>query len=419
MECFHLRYGKIAPDFVQFLKLKETEGRDRYTNFMKVLVASDSYKGCMSSKEANRQIEKGILRADPDAEVVRFPVSDGGEGMVDAFVSACRGRKKKAWCQDLYGKPMQATYGVDEKTGTCCIEAASCLGLTLYPREKREPLKTSSYGLGLLLQEVIKKEHPQHVIIGLGGTGSNDAGMGFLEAFGARFFNKYRRQFPISTGTLSQAAFIDKSRFRFPRNIQITAACDVTNPLLGEKGATYVFGRQKGLTGPMQARTEAGIRHIADKIMQTFHKNIKDEPGSGAAGGLGGTLIGLLRAERRPGLEVLAEIGNLDDLLDQSDLLITGEGQSDAQTLYGKAVFSLAGMAGKKGVPVICLSGALGVGYEQLYDYGIIGIFSTADRAMSFPAAIAQGPVKLEQSAFSIMKMAEGLLAAEKKKTCN
>lgn len=375
---------------------------------MNILVACDSYKGCMSSLQANTQIRKGIERADPDVRVETFEIADGGEGMAQAFAAATGGILKKARCADLYGRRMEAQYGYDPKTKTACIEAASCLGLTLYPRERRRPLDTSSYGLGVLMREVLK-EDVRHLIIGLGGTGSNDGGMGMLEAFGAVFYNKSRRKIHASSGNLDRIAFIDKSHFHFPADVSLVAACDVSNPYLGEEGATYVFGKQKGLSRADQIRTERGMAHAADKLEQTFHADIRNLPGAGAAGGLGGPLIGILKALMKPGLQILAEAGHLDDLLERADLVITGEGQTDAQTLFGKAVYSVAQMAAKKDVPVVVLSGALGLGYEALYEHGVSGIFSTADRAMSFPAAIAHGPEKLEQAAFGLMKFIESM----------
>ncbi|WP_283651131.1 glycerate kinase family protein [Ileibacterium valens] len=383
---------------------------------MNILVACDSYKGCMSSAQANQQIKKGLIAANPELEVSTFEIADGGEGMVDAFVEASQGQIRKASCFDLYGRRIIVRYGYDPKTRTACVEAASCLGLTLYPKERRQPLETSSYGLGVLIREVIKTD-VETLIIGLGGTGTNDAGMGMLEAFGAVFYNKSRRRIHASSGTLNRIAFIDKSHFHFPGQISLVAACDVNNPLLGEQGATFIFGKQKGLSKMEQYRTESGVSHAADKIEQTFHVDIRSKPGSGAAGGLGGMLIGVLDARMEPGLEILARIGQFEEKIQNADLVITGEGQSDLQTLYGKAVFSVAQMAQAQNVPVIVLSGALCAGYEKLYDYGICGIFSTADRAMTFPVAIAQGPQKLEQAAFSLMKLIDAISALTKKKS--
>lgn len=381
---------------------------------MNILVACDSYKGCMSSSQANTQIRNGLLRKDPKAVVETFEIADGGEGMVSAFIEATGGIRKKAPCVDLYGRKMEAEYGYDPKTKTACVEAASCLGLTLYPRERRHVLDSSSYGLGLLIREVLRDD-VRELIIGLGGTGSNDAGMGLLEAFGAVFYNKSRRKIHASSGTLGKIAFIDKSHFRFPAHVRLIAACDVNNPLLGMQGATYVFGKQKGLGRADQIRTEMGVSHAVDKIEQTFHSDIRSEPGSGAAGGLGGMLIGVFRAKMEPGLQILARIGKFEEKLAKADLVITGEGQSDQQTLYGKAVFSVAEMAERIGVPVVVLSGALGAGYEELYEHGVCAIFSTADRAMSFPYAIAHGPEKLEQSAYAVMGLASALNSSRPK----
>lgn len=359
----------------------------------------------MTSLEANEQIRKGLLAAEPSFEVRTFAVSDGGEGMCEAYCQAVGGEMRTARTLDLYGCSIEARWAYDPATRTACIEAASCLGLTLYERADRRPMHASSRGLGLLMKAVLK-EDVQRIIVGLGGTGTNDGGMGLLEAFGAVFYDRSRHVLEPCARNLGYVAFIDKRHFWFPRGVEVIAACDVENPLLGENGATMVFGRQKGLRQPERERLEWGMGRFASKISQTFHRDMAARPGSGAAGGLGGILMSVFHASMISGIDLLDQVGGLSQAIAQCDLLITGEGQTDAQTLYGKAVWRLACMAREHDRPVICVSGALGPGFEELYACGVCGIFSTADRAMSFQYALKEGPAKLEQTAFSLGRLA-------------
>ena len=375
---------------------------------MNILVASDSFKGCMTSKEANAHVKKGLKRASDDFQVQTFPVADGGEGLVEAFADLTHSQIITVDTVDLYFQPIQAPIGYDPVSRTACIEAASVVGLPLYPKEKRKPLDTSSYGLGVLMKKAMELEIDR-LIIGLGGTGTNDGGIGLLQAFGAVLYNRSRKPLEPVTRNLGKVAFIDKSRFSFNRRVQIEAACDVKNPLLGPNGATYIYGRQKGLSRTEQSWIEEGMRRFEAKVSQTFHAGMNKKEGAGAAGGLGGMLQAVFKASFVPGLEVLAALGNLDEKMEWADLVISGEGQTDAQTLNGKAVLGIAQKARNHNVPVVCLSGALGLGYEGLYDYGICSMLSTADRAMSFSTAIKEGPVKLEKAAENLGRMLEGL----------
>lgn len=383
---------------------------------MKILVAADSYKGCMTSEEANARIKAGLIKADPSYEVETFPVSDGGEGFIEAYLRVHGGQMCTIRTYDLYRNPIIAPYGYDPKTRTAVVEAASTLGLTLYPRDKRRPMATSSYGFGYQLRKIMERD-VRTVIIGLGGTGCADGGMGFLEAFGCVFYNESRRIIPAKAMNLSRVAFIDKSRFSYRQSVELRAACDVTSSMLGEEGMTWMYGKQKGLSRSEQYYIENGMEHFIAKLDQTFHRDLRDIQGGGSAGGLGGVLIGIFRARRTHGIDLLCEEGALNQKIKNCDLLITGEGQTDYQTLHGKAVYSLAQLARNWDIPVICISGALGIGYEGLYDCGVSAMFSTADRAMPFSQAIRQGPQKLEQTAYNIamfMKSMEHLKGKKK-----
>ncbi|WP_276886082.1 glycerate kinase [Allobaculum stercoricanis] len=371
---------------------------------MNVLIVSDSFKGCMTSSEANAQIENGILQADPSIQCEKFTISDGGEGMVEAFEQVFQAELLQAYAKDLYGKPIFVDWAYDAKTKTACIEAASVLGLTLYPLEERHVLDSSSYGLGILIKQVQKQREIKRLVIGLGGTGCNDGGMGLAASFGAVFYDRQHRILRPCTRNLKRIAFIDKRNFYFSHDCQLIAACDVTNYLLGTQGATYIFGRQKGLTPTNLMDVEYGMTVLRNKIDQTFHVDMNESPGSGAAGGIGGMLIGLFGATMQNGIEVLLE-GGLKEKIAQAHLIFTGEGQSDAQSSCGKVVSQIGMMAQEYDKPVIVVSGALGRGYESLYKQGITALFSTADRAMSFQYALLQGPKNLCQEAYNLMRL--------------
>ncbi len=379
---------------------------------MKILIASDSFKGCMSSKEANWAMEKGILKADSHLQTECFPISDGGEGMVEAFIAAYEARRFKMATQDLYGVPITVDWALDEKTGTACVEAASCVGLTLYPPEIRYPMNTSSYGLGLLVKKVLARSDVKRIIIGLGGTGSNDGGIGFIAAFGAGFYDRQRCPLDPCTRNLNRIAYIEKRTFHYNTRKPIIAACDVSNPLLGEKGATYVFGRQKGLIPALQREVEVGMENLNRKVIQTFHVDMNRLKGSGAAGGLGGMILGIFGATMLSGIDVL-EKGGLFQKIQEADYVFTGEGQTDAQTIHGKAVAQIAHLCKRADVPLICICGGMLPGAELLYHEGVSAIFSSADRAMSFSYALSHGPEKVEKQAYNVTRL---ILAAERRK---
>jgi glycerate kinase len=371
---------------------------------MKVLIACDSFKGCMSSEQANFRVQKGMLEADPSLQVRCFSISDGGEGFVEAFSKATGAKVYRIFGKDLYGKTAAANYAFDLPTRTACIDAASVLGLTLYPVGRRKPMQASSYGLGLLLQTVMER-NAQRVIIGLGGTGTNDGGMGLLSAFGIKFYDENRKLLEPCAANLQKIAFIDKRYFRIKKNVELIAACDVTNRLLGKYGATYVYGRQKGLKALQLESVEEGMVHYAAKLKQTFHKDFDAFEGGGAAGGLGAVLQGVLGASFESGFDILSKAGGLEDLIAKADLVVTGEGQSDAQSVNGKVVDRIGHMSYDHGTTAICIAGALGSGADKLYDNGICALFSTADRCMSFPTALQNGPDNLEREAFNIMRL--------------
>lgn len=382
---------------------------------MKIIVACDSYKGCMSSKEVAEHIQKAIGRVDPAIEVLTYSMADGGEGTSVAFCDVCNGEMVTCETSDAYGRRIKASYALIEEGQTAVIEAAASIGLTMIPREKRNPMAASSYGVGTMMLDA-KKRGCKRIIVGLGGSCTNDGGMGLLQSLGTRFYDASHKYLSPQAMNLEKIRYIDFNRLVSFDDVELIVACDVKNHLLGEKGATYTFGRQKGLYPNQLERMDQAMRNYRDQIQRYRKIDLDEFEGGGAAGGIGAVLIGLLQAKMRPGIELLLSYSSLEEEAKDCDLLITGEGQSDAQTMYGKVPAGIAKIAAKADKPILCISGALGIGYEQLFDLGFIGIFSIADRAMSFQQALEAAPQKLEAAAYSIIRMFCFLSQSEKRK---
>ena len=370
---------------------------------MKILVACDSYKGCMTSREVSEHIKQAILRVDSSIEVCTYAMADGGEGTSAAFCDACQGEMVECETTDAYGRHMRACYALIEGGNTAVVEAAACIGLTMVPREKRNPMAASSYGVGTMLLDA-KERGCQRIIVGLGGSSTNDGGMGLLQSLGARFYDEHHQYLSPQAVNLEKVRYIDFNRLNLLEDIELTVACDVKNHLLGKAGATYTFGKQKGLYPAQLERVDQGMRNFRDQVKRYRHIDLDAFEGGGAAGGIGAVLIGLLGARMVPGIELLLSYSTLEKEIADCDLVITGEGQSDAQTLMGKVPAGIAARAAAANCPIICVSGALGIGYEKLYELGFIGVYSIADRAMSFLQALEQAPAKLQAFIYSLIR---------------
>lgn len=369
---------------------------------MKIVVASDSYKGCMSSKEAATQIEKGIHRLDSTIRVDCFTVGDGGEGTLEAFMDALDGRYVEVECLDAYGIRKRVRYGLAEKDTLAIMEVSSVVGLNQYPKEERRPLFASTYGVGQMLLDA-KRRNVKKIILALGGSCTNDGGMGMLCALGARFYDEEGKNLKGIPVNLHKIKKISLKRFEDFSNIECIAACDVKNYLLGEKGATHFFGKQKGLFPNQRKKIEEGMIHYVNKMCEKGY-DLSSVVGGGAAGGLGAAYLALLNAKMYPGISLLFSYNHIEEAIAKADLIITGEGQSDAQTYYGKVPAGVVALANAHDKPCICISGALGLEYNRLYELGFIGIYSIADRAMSFEQALAQAKDKLEACTYNVMK---------------
>jgi glycerate kinase len=354
---------------------------------MKIIIAPDSFKESLSSIEVARQIEAGFRAIFPDAEILKLPVADGGEGTVEALVAATGGEIRKARVSGPLGMPVEAFYGVCGNGRTAVIEMAAASGLALVPTDRRNPLLTSSSGTGQLIRRALD-DGLGHLIIGIGGSATNDAGAGMLQALGVRLLDGQGRDLPAGGGGLGRLATIDVSGLD-PRlrECQIEVACDVDNPLTGERGASAVDGPQKGATPEMVAELDANLALFARMVERDLGRSIETVPGAGAAGGMGGALLAFLGARLRPGVEIILDAIDLKTLVRDADLVITGEGRIDGQSVYGKTPVGVARIAGEQRVPVIALAGGLGSDAEDVLACGIQALFS-----------VVHGPCKIEEA---------------------
>ncbi len=388
---------------------------------MKIVIAPDSFKGSLSAAEVCAAIEKGIKKAgcatgvaktsgeDKIVEVVKIPMADGGEGTVEAIVSAVGGRLVCEEVTGPLGEKLQACFGIlDLDTGggrTAVIEMAAASGLTLVPPGSRNPLFATSYGTGELIRKALHSGCDR-LIIGIGGSATNDGGMGMAQALGIRFLDTNGREVGFGGQYLEEVHMIDLQGLDpLVHKADIKVACDVANLLCGKQGAAYVYGPQKGATPEMVKRLDRGLGHFAEKIKQHTGKDIKDVPGAGAAGGMGAGLMAFLGARLMPGIEIISEITGLEKHIQSADLVFTGEGRTDRQTAYGKVASGIASMAMKHGVPLVCLSGSLGEGIDSLYEHGITAFFSIAPGPMSLDDAMQNADALLQNAAENIMRL--------------
>jgi glycerate kinase len=372
---------------------------------MRVVVAPDSFKGNLTAVQVADHIERGIILANPDTTVYKIPVADGGEGTVEAMVTATNGKIVQTNVKGPLMENIDSFFGILGDGRTAVIEMAAASGLTLVPPDKRNPLETTTYGVGQLILAAMDRDCT-NIIIGIGGSSTNDGGMGMAQALGAVFYDFDGNELGMGGKYMCKAERLDISGLdKRLKKVKITAACDVKNPLCGPNGASAVYGPQKGATPEMVRLLDAGLEKYGRLLEKTFGRKIADIPGSGAAGGLGAGLLAFTGAILRPGIEIVLESCNAEEYIKRSDLVITGEGKTDAQTAYGKVPAGIAALASKHGVPVVCLSGGLGDDYEEIYKCGIDAAFSNVMDAMTLDEAKARSGEFLEKSARSIMRL--------------
>lgn len=382
---------------------------------MKILIAPDSFKGSLSAQEVANSIERGILKVCPSAEIFKIPMADGGEGTIDAILAAKKGRKVAVQAKNPLGKEILASYAILEQENTAIIEMATASGLPLLVLEERNPLKTSTFGTGQVIQNAwqnLAGASPATIVVCIGGSATNDAGAGMLQALGVQFLDENGKEIQVCGGNLKEIKKIEVSNFHKPEHIEFVVACDVDNPLLGEKGASAVFAPQKGADPEAVQILEENLTYFADLVESTFPnlKGLQHQQGTGAAGGLGYGLMAFLQAKMQKGVEVVLGITQLEHVIKKfspqnRDLVITGEGAMDFQTVFGKVPWGVAKLAKQYHLPVIGIAGTLGKEHHILYQHGFDSLFAIVDRPMSLQDAINQADMLLERTAERVMRL--------------
>lgn len=371
---------------------------------MKVLIAMDSFKGNLSSMEASEAVARGIRRGCPRVETRLLPIADGGDGTVEAFVTALHGQKKSGTVRDPLGNPVTAGWGLmPDKSAV--IELAAASGLTLVPLHRRNPLRTSTFGTGQQILAALD-EGCRTIVLGLGGSATNDGGMGILAALGARFLDSAGQELPPVGASLAHVQELDVSGLD-PRlnSTEIVLACDVRNPLCGAQGAAMVYGRQKGASQKSAALLDAGLERFAGVIRRATGKDVLHMPGGGAAGGAAAGLAGLVNAAPVSGIELMVRVLNLDRELRRADAVFTGEGRIDSQTSQGKVIHGLAAHAKATGVPLIALVGCIRGPVAPLMSMGLTAVFATAPGPCTMSQSFQRSREDLERTASQVIRV--------------
>lgn len=371
---------------------------------MKILILPDSFKNCLSSVEVGTALSEGILRVFPKASITSYPVADGGEGTVEAFVAALHGKMIKCKAHDALGREIEAFYGL-LPDGTGVIEVAAASGIELLTQEEKNPLIASSFGTGEIIKKVLQLG-TKKIILGLGGSVTNDGGTGMAKALGYRFLDQDNKEIPEGGGHLDQIVKIDTSGV-MPEiaNCEFQIACDVQSPLCGPEGASTVFGPQKGASPEMVTLLDKNLAHLAQAISKDLKQDIAELAGAGAAGGLGAGAVAFLGGKLIPGFDIVTAVLALKDKVKNADIVITGEGKIDAQTLQGKTPFAVAQLAKAEGKKVLAFAGYLGSDHRVLYQHGIDAIFPIADRPMTLDESLANAADLLANAAERAFRM--------------
>ncbi len=359
---------------------------------MKILIASDSFKDSLSARDACENIRKGILKVLPEAELKLLPVADGGEGTVLTLIKATDGKLVHTSVHDPLGRKVKSFYGILGDNTTAVIEMAAASGLELLKRNERNPWITTTFGTGELIRDALDKGC-RRIIIGIGGSATNDGGAGMATALGVIFLDKEGKTLSLGGGALDKLQTIDLSGLdKRIYECNILVACDVKNPLTGLNGASLMYGPQKGGDKKMIEKLDRNLVHFAEKISEYLGKDVTVIDGAGAAGGLGAGLYAFLSAELHPGFEIISDIVQLEKNVEWADLVITGEGKMDDQTLRGKAPFGVAKTAKKYNKTVIAFTGELGNNANSLYQFGFDALVPIADRKIPLEESLKRAP---------------------------
>ena len=371
---------------------------------MKIVVAPNSFKGSLSATQAAKAIARGVREVLPDAEVVEIPVADGGEGTVEALVTAHNGTYEWVNVEGPLGDPVLASYGLIEEGTGAVVELASASGYVLVSAAMRNPRKTSTFGFGQLL-DAARKAGAKSVIAGIGSSATNDGGVGMAQALGYRFLDAAGRDLPRGGAALLRLERIDDSGLHPGwRSIEVLVACDVTNPLTGPEGASAVYGPQKGADPETVKLLDRALGRLGDIIERQYGKRVKDIPGAGAAGGTGAGLMAFVDAKLVSGAALVVDASGFDKALAGAQLVITGEGRADGQTAYGKAPGEVARRAQAAGIPTVLLAGTRGAGWETLLTKGFSSVTTLAQEGDNLQDLMHDARPALTQAAALAVK---------------
>ncbi|MCI8534033.1 MAG: glycerate kinase [Hungatella sp.] len=354
---------------------------------MRFLFASDSFKGSLSSEKIIELLKESAENVFPGCETRGIPIADGGEGTVDAVIAVTKGEKRVIEVHGPLMENVESSYGIFH--GDCAIiEMAAASGLPMVSPEKRNPLNTTTYGTGELIRDALDQGY-QKISIAIGGSATNDGGMGAMRALGIRFLDAEGKELEGRGSDLAKVVDIDSTNLHSAvAEAEFTVMCDVNNPLTGPKGATYTFGKQKGGTPEILDELEMGMKNYAMVIQKKFGINVDSIAGAGAAGGLGAALCVFLNAEMKSGIETVLDLIDFDGLLEETDLVVTGEGQIDWQSAFGKVPSGIGQRCQAKGIPAVAVVGGMGSGAEKIYEFGVESIIPTINGAMEMEEAL-------------------------------
>lgn len=366
---------------------------------MKIIISPQGFKGGISGLEAAKAIERGVLAAAPDTETVLLPVADGGDGTLHALVDATGGEIFISTVTGPINQQVEAQWGVMGDGRTAVIEMARASGLAMVPQRRRNPKTTTTLGTGQILKEAIERGF-NRIIVGLGGSATNDAGAGMATALGAKFMDSEGNALPPGGAALARLDRIDTSGLiDCLSGVEIVGATDVTNPLCGPTGASEIFGPQKGASKEVVAELDSALANFATVVKRDLGVDVLDVPGAGAAGGLGAGLIAFVGGTLQSGIDMVCQVLEFDRHLEGADLVFTGEGRADKSTVFDKAPVGVARHAMAHGVPSILLAGSLGEGHEELYEHGVASILCISDGAMTFQQALGRTGKMLQGTA--------------------
>ena len=374
---------------------------------MKIVAAIDSFKGSMSSLEVADAFELGARKVFSNLEVVKLSLADGGEGTVESLVDGGNGDIITLKVKNPLMREIESFYGIIKNKNLAVIEMAAASGLPLLSKEERNPMKTSTFGTGELIKDALKKGC-REFIVGIGGSATNDGGIGMLSALGYKFLDKSGKILdPIGENLINIETIDTSDVMPELKESSFLVACDVDNPLYGERGAAEVYSRQKGATEEMVTQLDNGLKHFSEIVMKQFNIEIGNYPGAGAAGGLGGGFLGFLNAQLKPGIDIIIETIGLEEQIKDADLVITGEGRIDFQSIMGKTPVGVGKLAKKYNIPVIAIAGCLADNADIVHDHGIDAIFSIINHPLELEDALKkENALKfVEKNAEQIMRL--------------